>query len=604
MPRLPHPHSLHLCRSRHGIWYVRYVVPSDIRAQHPHLPKEIRRSTGTSVIRLAKRLARDFLGQFVRGLAATGLDMPNSNDDRLDNILKGLMPGGSVSRQRAAGHPQVSPMVIDVDPKTGGITRIESQPHDSPQAIEMITRLLREQRDTTSAALAAGQIGIAATPRSPAVGINIMPTQQPLPNGRWLSEATANYLEQLLKKGKHNAQTLTYAHEPSLRIFRELISDKRRLFGDPGQAGTWDIRINLLTPDHMDRFIADLWNLPAQQGKRPEANDAKSVLATGGPKQSRGNVVKRLRHVLPLVEWLNKRSELHKDVLGRLQSSLNGIVNERVVEAAQPLDFDEESDGEDEGGYIAFSAADLQRLFHPAVYEAHAAGDAARYWIPLLGRYTGCRLNEIAQAGVRDVRKLGEIPCLCITSIEKDANGNIVPLAQRRKRLKTKAGRRSIPLHPELLRLGFTEYAEDRHKEGKALLFDLPWFKKDAYGKYPGRDFRRLSEAVGVWEKKRRVFHSFRATISQQLDVAGLDSTLVDRFLGHRVNTVRARHYGRNREGISMPLQRVLEALGKIPADTPVPTWPETRKARGRQLKKLCIELCLAPVDGEEPPGV
>ena len=353
--------------------------------------------------------------------------MPNSNDERLDNILRGLMPGGDVPRQRAAGHPQVAPMVIDVDPKTGGITRIESQPHDSPQAIELITKLLREQRDTTSAALAAGQIGIAATPRSPTEGINIMPTQQPLPHGRWLSEATADYLAQLLKKGKHNAQTLTYAHEPSLRIFRELISDKRRVFGNLGQAGTWDIRTNLVSPDHMDRFIADLWKFPGQQGKRPDTIDAKSVLAAGGPKQSRGNVVKRLRHVLPLVEWLDKRAELNKDVVGRLQSSLKGIVTARVDEEAQPLDFDEESDGEDEGGYIAFSAADLQRLFHPAVYAAHAAGNAARYWIPLLGRYTGCRLNEIAQAGVRDVRKLGGIPCLCITSIEKDANGNIVP---------------------------------------------------------------------------------------------------------------------------------------------------------------------------------
>lgn len=551
-------------------------------------------------MRLARRLARDFLGHFVSGLAATGLDMPNSNDDRLDNILRGLMPGGNVTRQRAAGHPQVAPMVIDVDPKTGGITRIESQPHDTPQAIAMITKLLREQRETTAAALAPGQMGVAASPQSPAIGI--IPSLQPLQTGRWLSEATTDYLAQLLKKGRHNAQTVTYAHEPSLRIFRELISDARRMFGNPGQAGTWDIRINLLSPDHMDRFIADLWNFPAQQGKRPDTTDAQSVLAAGGPKQSRGNVVKRLRHVLPLVEWLDKRSELHKDVLGRLRSSLNGIVAERVEGVAQALYFGEESDGEDEGGYIAFSAADLQRLFHPAVYEAHAAGDAARYWIPLLGRYTGCRLNEIAQAGVRDVRKLGEIPCLCITSTEKDASGITVPVAQRRKRLKTKAGRRTIPLHPELLRLGFMEYADERHKEGKALLFDLPWFKKDAYGKYPGRDFRRLSEAVGVWEKKRRVFHSFRATISQQLEAIELESTLIDRFLGHRVNTVRARHYGRNPQGISMPLQRVLDALKQIPADTPVPTWPQTSKARGRQLKKLCIELGLAPVDGEVPP--
>ena len=47
-----------------------------------------------------------------RGLAATGLDLPSANGDRLDNILKRLMPGGHVTRHRAAGQPQVAPMVM------------------------------------------------------------------------------------------------------------------------------------------------------------------------------------------------------------------------------------------------------------------------------------------------------------------------------------------------------------------------------------------------------------------------------------------------------------------------------------------------------------
>ena len=69
------------------------------------------------------------------------------------------MPDGNVTRQRAGGHPPLAPMMIGRGSKDRGITRIESQPDDSPQAIEMITKLLREQRDITSATSAAGQPG-------------------------------------------------------------------------------------------------------------------------------------------------------------------------------------------------------------------------------------------------------------------------------------------------------------------------------------------------------------------------------------------------------------------------------------------------------------
>lgn len=149
-PRLPHPHSSHLCRSRHGIWYVRHVVPSDIRAQHLHLAKEIRRSAGTSATRLAKRLARDFLGQFVRGLAAIGLDMPNSNGDRLDNILKGLMPGGNVTRHRAAGHPLVAPMVMAKTTQSGAASTNSKPLRIRRAAVEFNSSTTRFANEATS----------------------------------------------------------------------------------------------------------------------------------------------------------------------------------------------------------------------------------------------------------------------------------------------------------------------------------------------------------------------------------------------------------------------------------------------------------------------
>jgi hypothetical protein len=44
----------HLFKSRHGIWYVRIVVPRSIRQRHPELPGELKRSTETSVRRVAE----------------------------------------------------------------------------------------------------------------------------------------------------------------------------------------------------------------------------------------------------------------------------------------------------------------------------------------------------------------------------------------------------------------------------------------------------------------------------------------------------------------------------------------------------------------------
>jgi len=49
----------HLSRSRHGIWYFRWKVPADVRARHPDLPKEFKRSTKAADTRRARTFARE-----------------------------------------------------------------------------------------------------------------------------------------------------------------------------------------------------------------------------------------------------------------------------------------------------------------------------------------------------------------------------------------------------------------------------------------------------------------------------------------------------------------------------------------------------------------
>ena len=78
-----------------------------------------------------------------------------------------------------------------------------------------------------------------------------------------------------------------------------------------------------------------------------------------------------------------------------------------------------------------------------------------RFWLPLLGLWTGARLNELCQLGVEDVGEVEGILCLDINK-----NGG--------KRLKSKAAKRLIPVHPTLVQLGFRTYAEECRVKGVA----------------------------------------------------------------------------------------------------------------------------------------
>ena len=582
MPALFRSEARHLYRSRHGIWYFRLVVPVDVRQRFPQLPAELKRSAQTSNLRVAGRFARDLLSQLLSITAVGGPHMPRSPESRLAAILGGLVKSPDAQADSAVVRHEVVPMVIERDAVTGRVTRVESQPHDTPQALDLIAEILRAEQAT-----APPYSTVMARADAPAPTVNIIPVGNPK---GFLGDSIADYIAHLERKNTHSKNTLHYTWGPSLRIFRELISDKRRVFGSEGVAGTWDIQLQSITPELIDRFIADFWRYPTRQGKRPETTDAKEDLALGGKAQSRANTLKRLRHIGALLTWMTTRKDLDPAVASRLEAETAGMAESREDNDQQLLDYDDETDN-DEDGYVAFSAADLSRLFHPEAYAAHAAGDAARYWIPVLGRYTGCRLNELAQACVRDIRTLDGIDCLFVTSNEMDANGAVVPAALRKKRVKTKAGRRTIPLHPEVIRLGFLEFVEERRRAKAKFLFDLAWFKKDGFGKYPSRDFRVLSRALGVWERRRKVFHSFRATISQNLEGVALDPTLIDRFLGHSIGTVRSKHYNRNREGRTLPLRQVHDALSRLPGDLDIAPWNEIKNSRSRQLKGVAARL-------------
>ena len=276
----------HLYRSRHGIWYFRWVVPVDVRKRFPQLPAELKRSAQTSNLRMAGRFARDLLSQCLSITAVGGPHMHRSPESRLAAILGGLVKSPDAQADSAVARHEVVPMVIERDAITGRVTRVESQPHDTPQALDLIAEILRAEQ----AVAPTHPTGIGRAD-APAAAVSILPLGNPK---GFLGDSITAYVAHLERNNKHSKNTLHYTWGPSLRIFRELISEKRRAFGSEGAAGTWDIQLQDITPDLIDRFMADFWRYPTRQGKRPETTDAKEDLALGGEAQSRANALKLL----------------------------------------------------------------------------------------------------------------------------------------------------------------------------------------------------------------------------------------------------------------------------------------------------------------------
>ena len=65
---------------------------------------------------------------------------------------------------------------------------------------------------------------------------------------------------------------------------------------------------------------------------------------------------------------------------------------------------------------------DLKRIFNLRKLKSESIdkNKPAYYWVPLLGLYTGARLNEICQLYVNDIKEIDKIWCIDINRKTND----------------------------------------------------------------------------------------------------------------------------------------------------------------------------------------
>jgi integrase len=223
----------------------------------------------------------------------------------------------------------------------------------------------------------------------------------PVDKPKLLAEVMSGYVQEHLLLGKWTEKTRLEV-EGCLAVFSELVGNRP---------------VSNLDRKVMVEFLDKVARLPANMNKKVEYRD-KTVLQIldmqGVEPMSSSTVNKYLSRVGALMLWCVRQGYLDRN-------------------PAEGLSIASSLREEDERK--AYGLTDIQKVI--SSLEKVKDGAPERYFVPLVAMYGGMRLNEICQLYVEDVKEIEGVWCF---DINDDGD----------KRLKNKASRRLIPVHPEV----------------------------------------------------------------------------------------------------------------------------------------------------------
>ncbi|MCV3281557.1 site-specific integrase [Aeromonas caviae] len=142
----------------------------------------------------------------------------------------------------------------------------------------------------------------------------------------------------------------------------------------------------------------------------------------------------------------------------------------------------------------------------------------------LLGLFTGCRANELAQLYTSDVVEIDGIWSILIQATKPD------------QKLKTTNASRIVPVHSELIRAGFLDFVKGRG-------LDCRLFPEFKYSPVDG-----CSKAFVQWfiqhKPVAKTYHEIRHSFATQLRAHDVSLNVAAQLLGHGVGAISFDRYG------------------------------------------------------------
>ena len=544
-------------------WYVRVVVPPDVR--EIIRKQTIERSLNTSDKKEARRLKHAVLANIFEGFERARRHRITSADieyeaqrylsERLEHITKtpedaftvmtdsfgndyGL--GGDAALLtlcRELGNDDWSTVVLkeaEVIARNYGVEMTTAQHEELCRAlqkaeIEALSRAISIHNDQVPEPVSVLNAR-AVDPLTAAVRQRprLSPKQG---KGVRVSEAAEAYIahRNREKKSQWTEQTKGQART-TFRLFSEF---------------TRDAPLEGISRNEVDTFLSTLAKLDPNYG-RHSAGKALSLSellskhsATGGNGIGNRTLNRHVAFIAGMFDWAIKS--------GKLEGA-NPAKGHHQSEATH------ENDGD--GSRRSFTTEELKKLLSGPLFAISFAerNEPARHtvettlaWLIPIALYSGMRLDEICGLRTDDVAVDQGVTYFDLLSHEG-------------RRLKTSAARRRVPVHPELLRIGFDLYLAHVKRQGHEYLFPAlkPGGPDRKRSWYVSKRFTTYRRSVGVGASGT-VFHCFRKNAATALERARIPENEAVEILGHKKMTMS---YGLYSGGLDLAgLARVVEAI-------------------------------------------
>ena len=206
-----------------------------------------------------------------------------------------------------------------------------------------------------------------------------------------------------------------------------------------------------------------------------------------------------------------------------------------------------------------FTTDDLKKILKPETYlnwtinfehpyKIHKVNNKLPYyWVFLLGIFSGMRTNEMCQLRCSDIRKEKNIWFMFVEDSENT-------------KVKTESSIRKIPLHPQLIELGFIDYVGNLRKKKKTRVFWELREDRDGFASKVSRHYNeKFLPAIGVWEKHKKVLYCTRHTFINKLYSEKVDENVIKTLVGHE-KEFTMKHYG----GDPFTPEVLLEEISKV----------------------------------------
>lgn len=263
---------------------------------------------------------------------------------------------------------------------------------------------------------------------------------------------------------------------------------------------TGDINTNQITKAHINDLVKILLVYPANKNKIEKyknlaVRDFLTVPADINDRQKPYTTKKYKGNIGTFLRWLRTSDYTSID----LDAPLAAIKIKKSVAT------DDQS---------VFTSDDIRKLFNSKQYVQGLHKTASRFWVPLIGLYTGARLNEICQLGKDDIYIEESTARWVISFNENDDVEN--------KSIKKPHHARLVPIHKKLIELGLLDYVKLITKKNSMIFPDLTYRRDE--NKY-GHDIQRWFNRTYLNKRNCNVttentsFHSFRHTLISHLSI-------------------------------------------------------------------------------------